>query len=78
MVPLAVGDRIQLRFTLGRDSFDLSSTVVHEEAPEVYEVSYDTLPSEVRVRMLRAVLGLAKPEMRTQESWTYKLRQKGG
>ncbi len=27
---------------------------------------------------LRSVLGLAKPELRTQESWTYQLRQKGG
>lgn len=77
MGAVGIGERIQLRFTLGRDAFDLASTVVHEEAPGVYEVAYDTLPSEVRVRMLRAVLGLAKPELRTQESWTYKLRQKG-
>lgn len=77
MGPLGIGDRIQLRFTLGRDTFDLASTVVYQEGPGVFEVAYDTLPSEVRVRMLRAVLGLAKPELRTQESWTYKLRQKG-
>ncbi|MBM3267340.1 MAG: hypothetical protein FJZ01_06810 [Candidatus Sericytochromatia bacterium] len=75
---LAAGDRVQLKFKLGKDSFDLAASVVAREAPETYEIAYDTLPSEVRVRMLRAVLGLAKPELRTQESWTYQLRQKGG
>ncbi len=75
---LAEGDRIQLKFKLGKDAFDLAASVINQDAPEVFEIAYDTLPSEVRVRMLRSVLGLAKPELRTQESWTYQLRQKGG
>lgn len=75
MTQLQVGERIQLKFTLGKDAFDLACTILHEEGPEMFEVAYDTLPSEVRVRMLRAVLGLAKPELRTQESWTYQMRR---
>jgi hypothetical protein len=77
-IPLEPGGRIQLKFKLGKDAFDLTGSVVGRDAPDVYEIAYDLLPPEVRVRMLRAVLGLARPEMRTQESWTYQLRQKGG
>ena len=72
------GTRVQLKFTLGRDTFDLAGTVAYTEGPEIAEIAYDEPPSEVRVRMLRAVLGLAKPELRTQESWTYQLRNRGG